>query len=171
MRSTNFHHRILFPLFISLLCCGTVFGQVNMGGISAQPLNIKTNGLARMTITSDGNVGVGTIAPGDYKLAVEGKLGARVIEVKATSWADFVFDKNYKLRPLKEVEDSISTNKHLPGVPSEEQVKKYGINVAGMDALLLQKIEELTLYAIEQNKRLEAVEKENALLREKLARQ
>ena len=120
-----------------------------------------------MRIESDGSVGIGT-NPGIYKLAVEGVLGARAIQVKASSWADFVFEKNYKLRPLKEVETFITANKHLPDVPSCKEIKKEGVNVAEMDAILLQKIEELTLYAIEQNKRMEAIEKENALLKEKL---
>ena len=166
MTTTNIHRRkIFFTLFISILCSSSVFSQVSMGGISDQPLNIRTNGTARMTITADGNVGIGTPEPGTYKLAIEGTLGARAIEVKASSWADFVFQKNYTLRPLKEVEAFITTYKHLPDVPSEEEVKKDGINVAKMNAILLQKIEELTLYVIEQNKRIEAMEKENALLK------
>ncbi len=124
-----------------------------------------------MRIKGNGNVGIGTADPGLYKLAVEGKIGAREIQVKTAPWADFVFDKNYRLRPLKEVEDSIKSNRHLPDVPSEEQVKKEGINLGSMAAILLQKIEELTLYAIEQDKRIEAIEKENASLKEKLKQQ
>ncbi len=131
-----------------------------------------------MRIESGGHVGIGTVDPGSYKLAVEGTIGARAVEVKAGPWADFVFDKNYKLRPLKEVESFITAHQHLPDVPSEKEIKEKGINVANMDATLLQKIEELTLYAIEQNKRMEeqdkrmkAIEKENALLKEKLNKQ
>ncbi len=167
----NHYRNIFFVLFISFLFSSSVLGQTVVGGvgtISSQPLYFKIDNAPKMTITANGNVGINTTAPGAYQLAVEGTIGARAIEVKATAWADFVFDKNYKLRPLKEVEDSINANKHLPGVPSEEQVKKDGINVANMNAILLQKIEELTLYAIEQNKRMEAIEKENAMLKEKL---
>ncbi|WP_113614389.1 hypothetical protein [Chitinophaga flava] len=121
-----------------------------------------------MRIKGNGNVGIGTKDPGDYKLAVEGKIGAREVEVKSGPWPDFVFDKKYTLRTLQEVEDFISTNKHLPEIPSEETVKKEGINLGNMNALLLQKIEELTLYVIDQDKRIKAVEKENAILREKV---
>ncbi|SMP05155.1 hypothetical protein [Chryseobacterium profundimaris] len=113
-----------------------------------------------MRIKGNGNVGIGTPNPGSYKLAVEGKIGAREVEVKTGSWADFVFDKEYKLKSLKEVEHYIATHKHLPDVPSEATVKKDGINVAKMDAILLQKIEELTLYLIEQNKQIDSLKKE-----------
>ncbi len=153
-------------------------GTANIGTYSNHALYFMANNSTKMVITTNGNVGIGTHNPGTYKLAVEGTIGARSIEVKLTSWADFVFDKNYKLRPLKEVADSIHANKRLPGVPSEEQVKKDGINVGNMTTILLQKIEELTLYAIEQDKsameqdkRMEAIEKENALLKEKLNQQ
>jgi len=113
-----------------------------------------------MRIKGNGNVGIGTNNPGFYKLAVEGTIGAREMEVKTGSWADFVFDKEYELKSLKEVEHYIATHKHLPDVPSEATVKKDGINVAKMDAVLLQKIEELTLYLIEQNKQIDSLKKE-----------
>ena len=101
-----------------------------------------------------GSVGIGTADPGSYKLAVEGRIGAREIEVKQGSWADFVFDEDYELPSLKEVENFISRNKHLPGIPSEKEVLANGINLGNMDALLLQKIEELTLYIIELEKEM-----------------
>jgi hypothetical protein len=67
-----------------------------------------------------------------------------------------VFDKNYKLNSLTEVEKFINEHKHLPDVPSASEVKENGINVGDIDAKLLQKIEELTLYMIEQNKKIDA---------------
>lgn len=125
------------------------------------PLYFATNNnWAQMTLATTGNVGIGTTNPGSYKLAVEGTIGAREVEVKTGSWADFVFDNEYKLKSLKEVEHYIATHKHLPDVPSEATVKKDGINVAKMDAVLLQKIEELTLYLIEQNKQIDSLKKE-----------
>lgn len=93
-----------------------------------------------------------------------GVLRAREIIIDAAIlWSDFVFEANYDLKPLSEVEDYIKTNGHLPDVPSEAEVKQNGINVAEMDAILLRKIEELTLHSIEQEKRI-------ANLEEKLTR-
>jgi hypothetical protein len=98
---------------------------------------------AKMIITSNGNIKV------------------QELEVKVNIWADHVFDNEYKLLSLKETEEFIVQNKHLPGIPSEKEVVDNGINVGEMNALLLQKIEELTLYIIEQEKRISILENEN----------
>lgn len=91
----------------------------------------------------------------------DGKIGCKeLVVVDPTKWADFVFEKNYKLLPLAEVEKYINENKHLPSVPSEKEVKENGINTAEMDAILLQKIEELTLYIMQQQKDIDALKKE-----------
>ena len=74
------------------------------------------------------------------------------MKVEATKWPDFVFDKDYKLRTLQEVENHINEHKHLPDIPSEKEVKENGLSLGEMQAKLLQKIEELTLYTIELNK-------------------
>ena len=92
---------------------------------------------------------------------IDGKVIAKEIEVKANVWADYVFAPNYELKSLEEVEQFINENQHLPNVPSAEEVYKSGINVADISSKLLEKIEELTLYSIEQNKRLKKIEKEN----------
>jgi hypothetical protein len=100
-----------------------------------------------------GNVGIGTTTTGSYKLAVEGTIGARRLKItQQATWADFVFQSDYQLPPLQEVENYIKTNKHLAGIPSESEVKKEGIDVGEMNKLLLQKVEELTLYMIEEHK-------------------
>lgn len=78
------------------------------------------------------------------------------------NWADYVFAKDYKLKPLSEVEAYINTNKHLEGIPTTEEVKKDGIDVAPMTAKLLEKIEELTLHLIELNKKVELLENANS---------
>lgn len=83
-----------------------------------------------------------------------GKIFAKEVEVKANVWADYVFRKDYKLNTLEEVEKHIQEKGHLPNIPSEAEVLKNGINVAEMNAKLMEKIEELTLYSIEQNKQL-----------------
>lgn len=85
---------------------------------------------------------------------VNGTIRAKEVKIEATGWADFVFDRDYKLRNLTEVENHIAEHKHLPDMPSEADVKENGIDVAEMQAKLLQKIEELTLYVIDQDKRI-----------------
>jgi hypothetical protein len=107
---------------------------------------------------TDGNVGIGTTNPGEFKLAVAGKIHATEIQVDALPWPDFVFNSNYNLRTLAEVENFINQNQHLPDVPSQAQVAVEGISLGEMNAILLQKIEELTLYAIEQKKDNEKLE-------------
>lgn len=98
----------------------------------------------------------------------DGKIVAKEVEVKTNVWADYVFDKDYKLNSLEEIEKHIQEKGHLPNIPSAEKVLQNGINVAEMNVKLLEKIEELTLYSIEQNKKLKAqsekVEKMEKLL-------
>lgn len=92
---------------------------------------------------------------------IDGKLFAKEIEVKTNVWADFVFKPDYKLMPLNELETFIKEYNHLPNIPTEAEVKTNGINVGEMNAKLLQKVEELTLYVIE-------LKKENEKLAEKV---
>ena len=89
-----------------------------------------------------------------------GKITCKEIEVKANVWADCVFKKEYKLRSLAETETFIKTNSHLPEVPTEQEATEKGINIGNMNATLLKKIEELTLYAIQQQKEIEALKTE-----------
>lgn len=96
-----------------------------------------------------------------YKLAVAGGIITEKVRVATNGtafWADFVFDKNYKLRSLTELEQYIKLNNHLPEMPTTAEVNKEGLDLATTQALLLQKIEELTLYAIQQNKKIEKLE-------------
>lgn len=113
---------------------------------------VKNYNTTLFVVSADGNVGIGTLnRGGTFKLAVNGKIRAKEIKVE-TNWADFVFKDGYNLKSLDEVEKFIQTNKHLPEIPSEKEVKENGINVGEMNAKLLQKIEELTLYVIELKK-------------------
>jgi hypothetical protein len=84
------------------------------------------------------------------------------VEVTLTGWSDFVFEKDYNLMPLADVDKYIKENNHLPGVPSANEVISNGNNLGEMDAILLKKIEELTLYVIE-------LKKENEELKAKIA--
>jgi hypothetical protein len=105
--------------------------------------------------------GVSIPAGSTYKMAIGGGIITEKVRVATngtTFWADFVFDPNYKLRPLSEVAQFIKINKHLPEMPSTADVNKNGIDVAETQALLLQKVEELTLYVIEQNKKIKQLE-------------
>jgi len=142
--------------------------QVSTGPIFRASSGTATpNSAVKFTIENNGGVGIGTVNLEDYMLAVNGKIRAKEIKVE-TGWADFVFDNNYNLRKIEEVEKFISDYKHLPDIPSAKEVEENGINLGEMDAKLLQKIEELTLYMIEQNKRIEKLEKENEILKTKL---
>ncbi len=135
-----------------------------------------TNNSEKLTILSNGNIGIGTTSTGTHKLAVDGTIGAREIIVETGAWSDFVFDDNYKLKDLEEVENFIEENNHLPDIPSEKEVLENGIQVGEMNAKLLQKIEELTLYMIEQNKKtdkliekVDKLESENELLKNEIS--
>ena len=120
----------------------------------------ENNGTVSAIITSSGNFGIGTTDPKN-KLSVNGTIWAKEVKVSLTDAADWVFEKSYKLKPLAEVEKYINENKHLPEVPSAEEFRQNDMNVSEMSNKLLQKVEELTLYAIEQNKEIERLKTEN----------
>ena len=106
---------------------------------------------------SNGNVGIGTINPTD-KLTVAGKIGAREIKVTTNAGADFVFEPGYKLAALTELEHFVKTNKHLPEVPTAQQMVKDGVNLGELNIKLLQKVEELTLHLIVKEKQINALQ-------------
>ena len=106
-----------------------------------------------LTINDAGNVAIGTTDSKGYKLAVAGKAVAEEVTVKLqASWPDYVFNSDYNLLSLEEVKTYIDKNKHLPEVPSAKEMEANGVKLGEMNMLLLKKIEELTLYVIEQNK-------------------
>ena len=118
--------------------------------ISNHNINGQNNYILHIS-SSTNNVGIGTPSPTE-KLSVNGKIRAHEIKVETANWPDYVFAKEYKLPSLKDTEQHIKENGHLQGIPSAEEVKANGIDLGAMNAKLLQKIEELTLYLIEMKK-------------------
>ncbi|MBQ52932.1 MULTISPECIES: hypothetical protein [Leeuwenhoekiella] len=104
-----------------------------------------------MTINSSGKVGIGTKTTGNHRLAVEGSIGAREVNVNLNSWPDYVFKDKYDLISLDDLKEFINSHQHLPEIPSEQDVLAAGIDVGEMNALLLKKIEELSLYLIQEH--------------------
>jgi hypothetical protein len=121
-------------------------------------------------VAATGNVGIGTTAPpAAYKLAVAGKVIAEEVVIKLqTNWPDYVFENTYTLPPLLEVERYIRENKHLPGIPSAQEVQQNGLTVGEMNALLLKKIEELTLYVVDLKKESVESQKKVAALQQEI---
>jgi hypothetical protein len=120
----------------------------------------------QVEITDGGKLRIGSVSTDswDYRLFVEAGILTEKLKVAVRTsgaWADYVFDKKYKLMPLSDVEKFITKNKHLPNVPSADEVVKDGIDMATMDAKLLEKIEELTLYVIKLNKEVEELKRLN----------
>jgi|WetSurSiteA1Bulk_404760.scaffolds.fasta_scaffold02218_2 hypothetical protein len=124
-------------------------------------LYLQTNSTNRLVIlNSNGYVGIGTTNPTSM-LTVNGAIKAeRVDIITDVPTSDFVFEKDYNLMNLQDVEAYIRNNKHLPEVPSASEFSEKGYSVGQMDDLLLRKVEQLTLYIIAQNKRIEALENE-----------
>jgi hypothetical protein len=139
---------------------GTRFSYV--GTESSHPFAIITSNAERMRVDASGNVGIGTSSP-SHKLAVNGTIRAKEVIVD-TGWSDYVFADDYRLASLAEVESHIKAERHLPGIPSAQEVADHGVSMGEMQAKLLAKIEELTLHQIAQEKRLVAQEKRTVLV-------
>ncbi len=124
-------------------------------------------------ILGNGKTCVGCNDPGTFMLAVEGKLGAREIKVTMQNpWPDFVFEKEYQLAPLDIVKSYIETNRHLPGIPSAQEIEKeaFGLDIAKMQGLQMQKIEDIYLYLIEMKKEINTLKQENEELKKQISK-
>jgi hypothetical protein len=115
----------------------------------------KDEAVRNLVISSNGNVGIGTTGP-DQKLTVKGKIhSSEVIIDLMTTVPDYVFEPDYKLPSLNDIKSYVDKNHHLPEIPSAKEIEKNGIHLGDMNMKLLKKIEELTLYLIEQQKQIE----------------
>lgn len=108
---------------------------------------------------SSGKVGIGTTSPGEYELAVNGEIRSKEVRVETANWPDYVFKPSYDLPTLEEVQQHINEKGHLPNIPSAKEAETNGIELGEMNKLLLKKIEELTLYILNQEKRIQVIEK------------
>ena len=146
----------------------SVYFYGDFGGTVYEIWIYGTSDVEKFTMNKDGElsfsdfngISVGTNhIPDGYKFAINGAAIAEKIVVKnSKNWPDYVFAQDYKLPSLTNVEAYINANSHLPEVPSAETIEQEGISVGDMDAILLKKIEELTLYIIEQDKRIKQLE-------------
>ena len=161
VRAANPSDNVFYLSFIRNGQNVTGIGYVN----NTSTLGIWTGGTNNaptptISFLQNQNVGIGTLDTKGYKLAVAGNLIAEKAVIKLqTNWPDYVFDSSYDLKPLSQIEKFIKANKHLPEVPSLEDIKVKGIDLGDAQTTLLKKIEELTLYLIEQNKKQQALEK------------
>ena len=179
---TNYNENLRLPSSTAGYSClalgatpaasGTGFGQwslVKFPDADLSKFTIRHNQDDHFSISTSGNVGIGTVDTKGYKLAVAGNMIAESVKVKLQgAWPDYVFDESYKLPSLRETEAHIKEKGHLPGIPSVADVKANGIDLGDMNAKLLEKIEELTLHLIEMKKENEKQNKEISFLKSKL---
>jgi hypothetical protein len=138
--------------------------------VGLQSYNRSSNVYSKMQLDASqfsfmyGNVGIGTTNPTN-KLDVNGTVHSQEVKVDMLGWSDFVFKKEYNLPTLEEVEKHIAEKGHLENIPSEKEVLENGINLGEMNAKLLQKIEEMTLYLIEMKKDINILKEENKILK------
>jgi hypothetical protein len=159
----NFSNTTALNIFANEINQTAIKLNVYEGTVRAIDLVNPGNGISNFTVFQSGKTQIGDKTQNtihhDAMLTVNGKIVAKAVYVRAGDWADYVFDKNYKLMPLSEVEAYYNLNKHLPEIPSETEIIENGVNIAEMNKLLLKKVEELTIRMVEQEKRIKEIEK------------
>ncbi|MBD2769222.1 hypothetical protein IC235_15125 [Hymenobacter sp. BT664] len=154
-----------------------IYNRLNANGLKAGGILVSDDysyaDPGKNDLIIKGKVAIGTPLasnPNNYTLAVNGQIGAKDVRVESTSatWPDYVFEPTYELPSLKEVDGYLKANKHLKELPSAREVTENGHSLGQMDALLLKKIEELTLYMINQDHKLEAQQQEIETLKKRL---
>jgi len=146
-------------------CCGGYPGagyagikNIGLNFMVHNDIGLANSKLAAMSIKANGDIGIGTVSPRE-KLSVNGNIRAKEVKVESTNWPDYVFEKNYQIASLGELEKYIKTNKHLPEMPSATEVESNGVELGDLIKKLLKNQEELTLHLIAQNKKIKALEK------------
>ncbi len=155
-------------------------GELRLRGANGAPnwqvdnhaghFRLHSGGVEQFVINTDGKIslGAGKAFPGAYRLYVRGGVLAEQVKVamyNTGEWADYVFAKDYDLKPLTEVEQFVKQHKHLPNIPSAKEMVQQGNDLGKTDALLLEKIEELYLHMIDMDKRMKALEQQNQTLK------
>jgi hypothetical protein len=151
-----------------LLFQNVLNGVIATNGVT--DIFISPNNTISTSFLANGSVGIGTTNPGTFKLAVEGKIGAREVQVTATTpWPDYVFTNEYKLITIDSLNNYLQKVGHLPNMPSAKEVEENGgIELGKMNTRLLEKVEELTLYIIQLKKENDGMKKGNQAMNEKI---
>jgi hypothetical protein len=130
-------------------------------GVAAGDLYLTANYSSSITISGlNNNVGIGTYPTNDYRLSVNGTTRTKELIVE-TGWADYVFDDNYKLKSIDELEVFVKENKHLPNIPSASEIESKGLKVGETNKAMMEKIEELALYIIQLKKEIDILKSKN----------
>lgn len=159
---------VLLLLLITTSCAVQKTSSVETNRDGSLTLFNNSEETNTVYVTRDGNMGIGKKNPSD-KLEVNGQIHARSVKVDLKEWADTVFEIEYDLMRLREIESYIATHGHLPEIPSAAVVLKDGIELGEMNMLLLKKVEELTLHLIKKEKQIDAIIKDVERLQQEVS--